>query len=93
MKDIVVPKLLKSLLVEASVLICLFVSCTKTRVPKSQVGFHDVSWDDPTYACEVALNDEYFVQRKLYPNVDYYSGIMLRALGIPTSMFTAPRLR
>ena len=37
----------------------------------------------------MALNDEYFVQRKLYPNVDYYSGIMLRALGIPTSMFTA----
>jgi citrate synthase len=37
---------------------------------------------------EVALKDSYFVQRKLYPNVDYYSGIMLRALGIPTSMFT-----
>merc|ERR1719327_2657199 len=37
---------------------------------------------------EAALNDDYFVKRKLYPNVDYYSGIMLRALGIPTSMFT-----
>merc|ERR1712093_295742 len=37
---------------------------------------------------EVAVNDEYFIKRKLYPNVDYYSGIMLRALGIPTSMFT-----
>jgi citrate synthase len=37
---------------------------------------------------DTALNDEYFVKRKLYPNVDYYSGIMLRALGIPTSMFT-----
>lgn len=36
----------------------------------------------------VALADEYFVKRKLYPNVDYYSGIMLRAIGIPTSMFT-----
>lgn len=36
----------------------------------------------------VATSDEYFVKRKLYPNVDYYSGIMLRALGIPTSMFT-----
>eukprot|EP00927_Polykrikos_kofoidii_P032117 TRINITY_DN2744_c0_g1_i2.p1 TRINITY_DN2744_c0_g1~~TRINITY_DN2744_c0_g1_i2.p1 ORF type:complete len:509 (-),score=55.03 TRINITY_DN2744_c0_g1_i2:102-1565(-) len=36
----------------------------------------------------VALSDEYFVKRKLYPNVDFYSGIMLRALGIPTSMFT-----
>ena len=37
---------------------------------------------------EVALNDEYFVKRKLYPNVDYYSGIIMRALGIPTSKFT-----
>uniref|UniRef100_A0A7S0FSB1 Citrate synthase n=1 Tax=Pyrodinium bahamense TaxID=73915 RepID=A0A7S0FSB1_9DINO len=35
-----------------------------------------------------ALEDEYFISRKLYPNVDYYSGIMLRAIGIPTSMFT-----
>jgi len=38
---------------------------------------------------EVALEDQYFLARKLYPNVDYYSGIMLRAIGIPTSMFTA----
>merc|ERR1712032_1151420 len=37
---------------------------------------------------EVAVEDEYFVARKLYPNVDYYSGILLRAIGIPTSMFT-----
>jgi citrate synthase len=37
---------------------------------------------------EIALRDEYFVKRKLYPNVDYYSGIIMRALGIPTSMFT-----
>jgi len=37
---------------------------------------------------EAATKDEYFVSRKLYPNVDYYSGIMLRAIGIPTSMFT-----
>jgi citrate synthase len=35
-----------------------------------------------------ALSDEYFVQRKLYPNVDFYSGIIYRALGIPTDMFT-----
>ena len=40
-------------------------------------------------ANEVALSDSYFIDRKLYPNVDYYSGIMLRAIGIPTSMFTA----
>ena len=37
---------------------------------------------------EVALKDEYFVERKLYPNVDFYSGIIYRALGIPTNMFT-----
>ena len=37
---------------------------------------------------QVALNDEYFVERGLYPNVDFYSGIIYRALGIPTDMFT-----
>ncbi len=37
---------------------------------------------------KIALEDEYFVKRKLYPNVDFYSGIILRAMGIPTSMFT-----
>ena len=36
-----------------------------------------------------ALVDPYFVERKLYPNVDFYSGIIYRALGIPTQMFTA----
>jgi citrate synthase len=37
---------------------------------------------------EIALKDSYFVDRKLYPNVDFYSGILLRAMGIPTNMFT-----
>jgi citrate synthase len=37
---------------------------------------------------EIALKDDYFVEKKLYPNVDFYSGIIYRALGIPTSMFT-----
>ncbi|XZG68798.1 citrate synthase [Chitinibacteraceae bacterium HSL-7] len=37
---------------------------------------------------EIALNDPYFIERKLYPNVDFYSGIVLTALGIPVSMFT-----
>ncbi len=37
---------------------------------------------------QIALEDEYFVQRKLYPNVDFYSGIILKAIGIPTNMFT-----
>ncbi|MGE3142539.1 MAG: citrate synthase [Hyphomonadaceae bacterium] len=36
----------------------------------------------------IALSDEYFVKRKLYPNIDFYSGITLKAMGIPTSMFT-----
>ena len=38
---------------------------------------------------EAALEDDYFVERKLYPNVDFYSGIIYRAMGIPTDMFTA----
>ncbi|MCG6939273.1 MAG: citrate synthase [Gammaproteobacteria bacterium] len=37
---------------------------------------------------ELALNDDYFIERKLYPNVDFYSGILLRTIGIPTNMFT-----
>jgi citrate synthase len=37
---------------------------------------------------EAALKDDYFIQRKLYPNVDFYSGIIYKALGIPTEMFT-----
>ncbi len=38
---------------------------------------------------KIALEDDYFVERKLFPNVDFYSGIILKAMGIPTSMFTA----
>ncbi|MDB5998369.1 MAG: gltA, partial [Rhizobacter sp.] len=38
---------------------------------------------------KIALEDEYFVSRKLYPNVDFYSGIVQRAIGIPVSLFTA----
>ena len=49
--------------------------------------------DDPVFKLamkleKIALEDEYFVERKLYPNVDFYSGIILRAIGFPTSMFT-----
>jgi citrate synthase len=49
--------------------------------------------DDPLFAVareleQIALKDEYFIERKLYPNIDFYSGITLRALGFPTSMFT-----
>lgn len=50
--------------------------------------------DDPLFKLameleRIALEDPYFVEKKLYPNVDFYSGIVLRALGIPTDMFTA----
>ena len=37
---------------------------------------------------ETALNDDYFIERKLYPNVDFYSGLIYKALGIPANMFT-----
>jgi citrate synthase len=37
---------------------------------------------------EVALKDDYFIERKLYPNVDFYSGIIYRAMGFPTDVFT-----
>jgi len=37
---------------------------------------------------EVALKDDYFIERNLYPNIDFYSGVVLRAMGIPTNMFT-----
>ena len=37
----------------------------------------------------IALQDDYFIEKKLYPNIDFYSGITLKALGFPTSMFTA----
>ena len=55
----------------------------------NELGLHD----DPLFKLameleKIALEDEYFVSRKLYPNVDFYSGIVQRALGIPTSMFT-----
>jgi len=37
---------------------------------------------------KIALNDPYFVEKKLYPNIDFYSGITLKAMGFPTTMFT-----
>jgi citrate synthase len=37
---------------------------------------------------EIALNDEYFIKRSLYPNVDFYSGVIYKAIGIPVNMFT-----
>lgn len=51
-------------------------------------GYDDPLLDTALELAEVALNDDYFTSRKLYPNVDFYSGIILRALGIPVNMFT-----
>ncbi|MCP5277126.1 MAG: citrate (Si)-synthase [Thiobacillus sp.] len=55
-----------------------------------ELGLHD----DPLFKLalkleKIALEDEYFIEKKLYPNVDFYSGIVMRAMGIPNSMFTA----
>ncbi|MFC5044247.1 citrate synthase [Aquimarina hainanensis] len=52
------------------------------------LGIEDPVLDIAKGLASVALEDEYFVKRKLYPNVDFYSGIIYRALGIPTEMFT-----
>jgi citrate synthase len=55
---------------------------------------HAMGRDDPLFEIaerleEVALHDEYFIERKLYPNVDFYSGLIYRAIGFPNTMFTA----
>jgi citrate synthase len=52
------------------------------------MGVHDPLLDIAKNLEEIALRDPYFVERKLYPNVDFYSGILYRAMGIPTEMFT-----
>ena len=56
--------------------------------------FHAMNVSDPVFEValqleEMALNDDYFKEKKLFPNVDFYSGIILSAIGFPTSMFTA----
>jgi citrate synthase len=51
-------------------------------------GVHDSLLDLAKKLEERALADDYFVERKLYPNVDFYSGIIYRTIGIPTNMFT-----
>lgn len=53
-----------------------------------KLGINDPILDIAKGLEEAALKDEYFVERKLYPNVDFYSGIIYRAMGIPTEMFT-----
>jgi citrate synthase len=62
----------------------------KTSADKvlAKLGVNDPLLDIARQLEEVALNDSYFVERKLYPNVDFYSGIIMRAIGIPIDMFT-----
>ena len=60
---------------------------------QAEAVLQKINRDDPLLALAeelegVALEDDYFKERSLYPNVDFYSGIILRALGIPTEMFT-----
>jgi citrate synthase len=57
------------------------------RILKKQ-HINDPIFDIALQLEEVALNDEYFIERKLYPNVDFYSGVIYRAIGIPVQMFT-----
>ncbi len=54
----------------------------------NHMGIKDPLLDIAKSMEEIALKDDYFVSKKLYPNVDFYSGIIYRALGIPTNMFT-----
>ena len=53
-----------------------------------ELGIQDPLLDIAKALEEVALRDEFFIARKLYPNVDFYSGIIYRAMGIPTNLFT-----
>jgi len=54
----------------------------------NQLGVNDPTLEIAKNLEEVALKDPFFIERKLYPNVDFYSGIIYRAMGIPTNMFT-----
>jgi citrate synthase len=53
-----------------------------------RLGVNDPLLDIASKLEEVALSDEYFIERKLYPNIDFYSGMIFRALGFPLRMFT-----
>jgi citrate synthase len=54
----------------------------------AKISRHDPIFDIAQQLEAVALADEYFIERKLYPNVDFYSGVIYRAMGIPVQMFT-----
>ena len=54
----------------------------------NRLGIQDPLLDIAQELEQIALKDEYFIERNLYPNVDFYSGIIYRAMGIPTNLFT-----
>jgi len=54
----------------------------------AELGIKDELLDLAMELEKIALNDDYFVSKKLFPNVDFYSGIILKAMNIPVSMFT-----
>jgi citrate synthase len=54
----------------------------------NELGVKDPLLDVAMELEKIALHDDYFISKKLYPNVDFYSGITLRAMGFPTTMFT-----
>ncbi len=62
---------------------------TQAKKVLAHLGKDDPLLDIAMRLEEIALKDEYFIERKLYPNVDFYSGILLRAMGFPMNMFTA----
>ncbi|MDP8994102.1 MAG: citrate synthase [Pseudomonadota bacterium] len=55
----------------------------------TELGVRDPIFDVARELEHIALSDDYFIEKKLYPNVDFYSGVILSAIGFPTSMFTA----
>ena len=66
---------------------------TPERWQRVREVFEALNVSDPVFETalrleEIALSDDYFVEKKLFPNVDFYSGVILSAIGFPTSMFT-----
>jgi citrate synthase len=59
-----------------------------TREVLAELGVKDDLLDVAIELERIALHDEYFIEKKLYPNIDFYSGITLKAMGLPTTMFT-----
>ena len=73
-----------------------FLCCPRAKIMQrichdvlKELGIKDSPLLEVAMALEkIALNDEYFIEKKLYPNIDFYSGITLKAMGFPVSMFT-----